>query len=103
MVTTLQIEIAGRQTRMTVEGDLRENLNTAAERIKLGSLILKTLNKRGFEWASAAILSISPSGLNGRLEPAGTDHYKFLALPIRLSYSNLVDENQAPNIIRDWK
>ena len=103
MVTTLQIEIAGRQTRMTVEGDLCMTLTTASERVKLGNLIIKTLNKRGFEWASAAILSISPSGLNGRLEPAGSDHYKFQALPVRLSYSNLVDENQAPNIIRDWK
>ena len=103
MVTTLQIEIAGRQTRMAIEGDLRMTLTTASERIKLGSLILKTLNKRGFVWASAAILSISPSGLSGRLEPAGSDHYKFQALPIRLSYSSLVEEDKAPNIIRDWK
>lgn len=103
MITTLTIEIAGRQTRVAVEGDLRSTLTTAAERIKLGNLILKTLNKRGFVWATSAILTISESGLNGRLEPAGYDHYKFEARPIRLSYSNLVNEDQAPNIIRNWK
>ena len=100
MVTTLQIEIAGRQTRMTVEGDLRDSL-TAVQRIKLGSLILKTLNKRGFIWAASAILTVR--GLNGFLEPAGPDHYKFDSLPIKLSYSSLVNEDKAPNIIRGWR
>lgn len=103
MVTTLTIKIAGRQTRVAVEGDLSLTLTTALERVKLGNLILKTLNKRGFVWATSAILTLLPSGLTGRLEPAGVDHYKFTALPIRLSYSNLVNEDQAPNIIRDWK
>lgn len=92
MVTTLQIEIAGRQTRMTVEGDLRMTLTTASERVKLGNLIIKTLLLRGFVWAQSAILFIDGGlGLKGRLEPAGSDHYRFDSLPIRLSYSSLVD------------
>lgn len=102
MVTTLTIQIADKQARVAVEGDLRVSLSSALK-IKLGNRILKVLNKRGFVWAQSAVLYVNISGLDGRLEPAGPRHSDFKPLPIRLSYDNLFCEEKAPNIIRDWR
>jgi hypothetical protein len=91
----------GKSYRVAIEGDLRNTTLNAERRRKLGTRICKILAARGLKLAkSGGIFYLySPEA---RLELTLQDGSSKLLKGIT-SYSTLVEEDIAPNIIRDWR
>ena len=107
MVTTLQISIAGKQTCVCFEGNFRNVAFNADLRLHIGKIICDKLRERKLNWARQGALYLlgvgNGYGLTGRLEPVGPGHDSYEILQIKLSYDNLFKEEDAPNVIRNWR
>jgi hypothetical protein len=91
----------GKKYRVAVEGDLRNITLNAERRRKLGTRICKILVARGLKSAkSGGIFYLYPPEARLELTP---DHGPSELIKGTVSYSTLVDEGLAPNVIRDWR
>lgn len=102
MVTTISFSANGKSYRVAVEGDLRNTAFNAERRIKLAARIIRVLSARGLKWAKSGLYR-QVSQFEARLEPTGPNHDSFDPIDGTVSYSSLFDEEQAPNVIRDWR
>lgn len=101
MTTIIIFTADGKKYRVAVEGDLRNTTLNAERRRKLGARICKILAARGLKLAKGGIFYLY-SQYNAQLEVTDPDGSPKI-IRGTASYATLVDEEQAPNIIRDWR